>query len=273
MRIKLLCYEKEGRFKKIIRNIKNYDKLEFSEKENGGQGNFVIDLDVSFDNMEYRRGDLIEYLIFNDEYKGGLHIFSWYITGIERYYHITSGQWVRLKVDGIVWLLSEYEIEKTYTGKLHEIIDQFISDFLDKYSLQHATQYLWSEILKNKVTNSENINIAVKGNFFKNLQDIFWEKNFFINHKGEILETDSILNEKKITLNKNVSAINIDESWEIIIDVVTSSKNLWVGEKIKVLNINKNINLENKRIRELAYTLGLTRINIGKIKNYTDIIV
>ncbi|ATU04915.1 hypothetical protein BKN14_00455 [Candidatus Gracilibacteria bacterium HOT-871] len=302
-KIKLNCYDKNGKFKKQISNVENIDSLEFSEITNGGQGRFSINLVIPFDRMDYEVGDFIEYSVIDEEYKKGLHKYTGVIRGIERYFSITDGEGIRLQVEGLVSLLSDFETDKIYSGNLFNAINEFISDFHNHKNISNKMQFLGTSIFKNGYKRLEKIkdlngtrwidyngrrwsdnfsdmrNITIpppktrgKRTFFKILEEFFGENyHFFINQRGEIILIEEQKNKRVLTLNKNISEININTEGEIIIDLINIDKGLQVGDFIILQNINKKLNLNGKRIQELAFGLNNITINAGKIVNYKNI--
>lgn len=308
MKIKVNCYDRNWRFKKRVKNIKNLYKLEFTEKMNWWQWNFTIELAERFDLQDYEVWDFIEYIIFDEEEcKKGLHKFTGIIRWIERYFTILSWQWIKLQVDWIISLLSDFNINKIYSWNLFNVINEFINDFHSKINISNNMwKYFWSQILKNWLksfdkiykldwmrwidfswkrwidfqNNSKQININIKVNwtFFQALEKIFsWEKwefdrHFFINQRGEIIFVEEQTKRNIFTLNKNISEINIDKEWEIIIDLINFQKNTQVWNLIILQNINKNLNLSGRRITELAFWIEKIVINAGKIPEYNKLL-
>lgn len=278
MRIKINCYDKKWNFKKRITNIKNIESIEFSEMYNGWQGNFALELDEKFDSFFYEKWDFIEYIIFDEENKKWLHKFSWFINWIERYFSIKDWQWLKLEIQGLVALLSEEKIEKSYNWNLYDCLNNFINDVNEIFILEWKMEFLWEKIFKNAIKNIEEakkINVSITGeNYFDILQKIFlWQeksvnnRHFFVNQSWEIIFLEEIEKTNIFTINKDISEININNNWEIIINLINPTKKLQVWQKIILQNINKNLNLNWKFIRELAFWLSKVVINVWKVVN------
>ena len=303
IKIKLNCYDRNWKFKKQIHDVENIDSLEFSETINWWQWRFTINLIISFDRMDYEVWDFIEYCVIDEKYKKWLHKYTWVIRWIERYFSITDWEWIRLQVEWLVSLLSDFETDKVYSWNLFDVLNQFVSDFHNHKNISNKMQFLWTSIFKNWYKRLEKIkdlnwtrwidynwrrwsdnfsdmrNIIIpspktrgKRTFFKVLEEFFWENyHFFINQRWEIILIEEQKNKRVLTLNKNISEININTEWEIIIDLINIDKGLQVWDFIILQNINKKLNLNWKRIQELAFWLNNITINAWKIVNYKNI--
>ena len=256
MQIKLNCYTSDGTQKWEILKVKNSDSLRFSESINGWQGWLDIELWESFDNADYNSWDFVEYIIYNDEYKNGLHKYTWYITGIERKLSIKKWSSIILKVAWLKTLLEQYEIHKTYTWTLSSVIDELITDFHSKKNITNEIQFLWTNILKNTISNTDNINASVSGNFFEALKNIFWEnRDFFIDKSGSIHLVSENTKKHTLTLNSNISEIEINENSETQIELSHYSYNIEAGQKIQLQNVSSFLNLDNQIIQKIDFNL------------------
>jgi hypothetical protein len=241
---------------------------------NGGQGRLNIDLNESIDSQLYSKWDFIELIVFNEDYKQGLHKYTWVISWISRYINKKEWQWISLKVEGIVSLLSleGQSINKTYSWPLTTVINEFISDFHGYMNISNEMEYLWTNILKNGVADTSNVNVSVNWNYISALEKIFWEnKKYFIDKTWTIRYIEEIQDEREVTMWNNISSIDIDTDGEIELSLSKAELDLQVWQKIFIENINISLNLENKRIQELAFWLGQIDISIWKIINYSDI--
>jgi translation elongation factor EF-1beta len=122
----------------------------------------------------------------------------------------------------------------------------------------------------------------VKGTYFQALEKIFetlneWKEDkdkehFFINKTGEIYLISEIEIENNFILNTNINSIDINDEWETELLLSNIPLNIQVWEKIVLSNIRQNLNLDWKRIYELAFGLRSIKINVWKIRNYSKII-
>ncbi len=273
MKVKIHCYDHEWNFKRNIENIKDPWFLQFSECVNGWQWGLNIKLDEKIDCSFYNKGDFIELIIFSNKYKNGIHKYTWVISGISRYISTSEWQWITLKVEWIVSLLSTGNINKVYSWSLTSVIDEFIADFHSQINISNEMEYLWVNILKNGVSNTENINISVNGNYINVLEKIFWDnRKFFIDKIWIIKYIEEIQDEKEFTLNTDITSIDIDIDGEIDISLSTTDLDIEVWQKVFVQNIDTSLDFSWKRIQELAFGLGKVDISMGKIINYNTVL-
>lgn len=275
MKVEILYYSSDWTPKWKIENIKNLDKIQYNEIINWGQSWFDLELWVKFDDLSYSYWDLVEYVIYNDDYKKWIHKFTWTITWIKRNINIKNWEYVKLEIKWLVSLLSDdnYSISKTYSWTLTAVIDEFIFDFHSQYNISNEMLYLWTQIFKNSISSTASINVAVDWNFFKALEKIFWEnREFFINKLWEIILTSEVTETKIFTMNTDIYEAEIDEEWSIDLYISWYKDfNLEVWQNIILQNIKSQLNLEWKKITELVFSLDKILINAWKILNYKNL--
>lgn len=272
MKIDIIYYSSNWTYKWKIKNIKNIDKIQYNEIINWWQGWFTLELWVNFDNLDYSYWDLVEYVIYNDQYKNWIHKFTWVIKWIKRNINIEEWESITLDIKWLISLLNDYTITKTYSWSLNQVLDTFISDFHSNFNLSEEMIYLWTDILKNTVQNTDNINISVDWDFYSALEKIFWDnKSFFINKLWEIKLISEINDEKVFTMNRNIYEAEIDENWSIDLYIAWyKDLQVEVWQNIVIENINSQLDLEWKRINEMVFSLDKIFINAWKILNYKN---
>jgi len=271
MKIKVLHYSSDWSLKWEIENIKDINKIQYNEIVNWWQSWFNIELWINFDNLSYSYDDFVEFIIFNDDYKNGIHKFTGVIKWITRKVS-KKEQNIILKINWLVSILSDFKINKTYSWSLTSVIDTLINDFHSQKNITNEMLYLWTQILKNTISSTESINITTNGTFFQALEKIFWEdKEFFINNKWEIILLSEVTEIKYFTFNL-INEIEMDEEWSIDI-LISWNKDfsLQVWQNIVIENIKSELNLEWKKIKELVFSLDKVLINAWKIINYKNL--
>lgn len=267
MEIKIYCYDSNWLEKGIIQNIKNIENLQFNETINGWQWNFDIQLNERHDNFFYTVWDFIEYVIFDEKYKNWIHKYSWVIKWIEREIWITES--ITLKVEGLISLLSDYDIARSYSWTLSSVIDSFISDFHSFKNISNNMLYLGNSILKNWVASTTSVSISTSWSFLNAIQNIFWDtREFFIDKTWTIRLISEITTNQIFTVWQNTNQINIDMDWKINLDLLDFDYSAEVWQNIILQNINSNLNLSWKKINEIAFSLEKLKINAWIIINY-----
>ncbi len=271
MKIKVLHYSSDWSLKWEIENIKDINKIQYNEIVNWWQSWFNIELWVKFDDLSYSYWDLVEFIIYNDKYKSWIHKFTGVIKWINRKVS-KKEQYIRLKIDGLVSLLSDYKINKTYSWTLTSVIDTLITDFHSQKNISNEMLYLWTQILKNTISSTESINISTNGTFFQALEKIFWEnREFFINSKWEIILLSEVVDIKYFSFNE-INEIEMDD--EGFIDILISWNTdftLEVWQNIILENIKSELNLDWKKIKEIVFSSDKVLINAWKIINYKNL--
>ncbi len=263
MEIKIKIYRGSTKFE--LKNISEKSNFDFSEDINSGQGWFDIDLLVPFTNTDLQIWDLFEYSIYNEDYKNWLLKYTWRVNKIKRYYDKWL-QWVSLVCESLTNLLINVEVNKTYSWTYQSIVNDIIADLPTNTC---DMDFLWSTIFKNLIQNTSVApDLVHKWNLLKALQDLFEDKKFFINQYGEIKDTftkkhlfkfwiDIITND---TEEDETGFINSDiKIWANILDI-----NVW--DKIKIINTDTFLNLDNEQIEKLDFSLFEKNIFIWKIE-------
>ena len=281
MQIKLNCYDHTWLFKTTIENITNSDDLRFIEEINWWQGDFDIELWLKFDNQDYSVWDLIEYIIYNDDYKNWLHKYSWFVSWIERHLSKEDWQTITLLVSWIKWLLERqdsnwndlYTVNKTYNWALNTVIDEVITDFHSLYNITNEMDYLWTNILKNTITDTTPVNIPVDWNIFDSIKEIFESisKDFFIDKSWNIKLVSDITKQHTLTLNSNISDITINQDWETTIELSDYWYDIEAWSKI-VENVPNFLELENEIIKRVDFDLLTISISLWKVLKFTKIV-
>ncbi len=245
--------------------INNADSIDFSEDINSGQSGINIDLLIDFSSDEYHIWDMIEYSIYNDDYKNGLLKFSWIITKIQRKYDGIN-QSVRLDCQSITYLLTQVEVDKVYSWTYQSIVDDIIADLWDNTCNMN---FLWNTIFKNEIQDTwEADDLEIDGSLFQAIQKLFEEKQFFINQYGEIRDTF----EKKhlLKFGRDIISNNTTEDIDGISDVELEVQNIQdinVWDTIKIVNTDTFLNLDGETITKLDFNILQINIIIWEIKN------
>lgn len=275
MKIKVVAYDSTWAIKWRVQNIKNINKLEFSETANWWQWNFNIELWVKFDDFTYEEWDYIEYSVYSEKYKEWLHKYTWIVKWVERTFDIGKWESVKLLVEWLITLLSDFEMSFSYNWMLKDALDNFVNRLNTQYSITNSMQYLGNIIFKNWVTSEENINVSISSKkAFDVLKEIFWEnRSFYLDKTWTIKLVNDNQRQRIVRLNHNISKISINKSWQINIDLSWYEElDLTVWDIIYVQNINRALDLNWRRVQELAFWIDKIWINIWKIENYTKVL-
>lgn len=238
--------------------------LDFSEDINAGQWWLDITLNIPYDDTTYSVGNMLEYSIYNDNYKSWLLKYAWIIKNIRRIYKWNE-QSVILECESITDLLVSVEINKTYSWTYQSIVSDIISDMWDNTC---NMDFIWSIFFKNHIQDTSiSPDVEIDGNLLQALQKLFENKKFFINQYGEIKDTFS----KKHILRFGSDIIeNEIQEWENGVEnvdmVVRGKLDVSVWDKIKVVNTDSFINLDNLQISKLDFSVDQQNIFIWDIK-------
>ena len=267
--IKLSVYSSIWEFKKNIEleNLKNPYELSFTESLNGWQGSFDINIWTNYDSTEYTEWDIIEYSIFNENNKWWLHRYTGYIHGINRFYN-QDGEGIVLEVEGIVSKLSDYEITKTYTWTLASVIDEYITDYHLQYNITHSMPLLWSQFIKNGISNTDNISIDVNSDFLYNLWKIMWDRKFYVDHTWYIRLASENTNKHYITLNRDVWYFSINKDNEIQLTLQDSEIQIYPWDTIQLQNVPSFLNLSDEVVEQVDFSILDTTIYTGQVMNF-----
>jgi hypothetical protein len=205
---------------------------------------------------------LVEYSIYNEDYKNWLLKYSWVITKIKRSYE-GKKQWITLETESVTYLLSQKQINKNYTWTYQSIVDDIINDLWDNTCNMN---FLWNQIFKNEVQNIATTSITINGNLLEALQKLFENKTFFINQYGEI--KDTFAKKHKIKFGRDIFSNSTEENSTWITNVeleVKTSHDINVWDYIKIINTDTFLNLDNKQITKLDFALHRKKIIIWEI--------
>ena len=242
--------------------ISNSDDLNFSEDINSWHSWFDIDLLVDFTTTDYKVWDVLEYSIYNEDYKNGLLKYTGLITKIKRNYS-SEKQWITLECESITYLLVKKEINKIYTGTYQSIVDDIIWD-LD--SNVCSMDFLWNTYFKNEVQNTATTSLTLDWNLLQGLQKLFKNIPFFINQFWEI--TDTFTKKHLLKFWRDIFSNTTEENESGIINAeleIKSIQDINAGDMIKIVNTDTFLNLDNQQITKLDFTLENKTVIIWEI--------
>lgn len=255
----------KANIKDLIENV-----LDFSESINTWQWELVIKIRESFNSTRFAKWDLVAISLYSDNFKNWLPRYSWILRWVRRVMNNTW-QFLELKFYWIFDFLNDIEVSKTYSWPLNEVIDEILTDAWTNNDISEAKSFLGAKKLKNLVSDTTSVNYeASEEDLLQVLISIFEsiEKKFFINMKWEIIEESSevIL----IPAWRKWVQIEIDEDWEtdIIVNNFEYLKNYSVNSPIKILNIEKDFNLNWEVIQEISFNDFETTLRLWQVLRF-----
>lgn len=263
MEIKIKIYRGAKKFE--LKNISNSDTLDFSEDLNSWQSGFDIELWIDFNNTDIQVWDIFEYSIYNEQYKNWLLKYSWRVNVLSRNYK----KWiqnVKLKCESITNLLTQVEVDKTYTWTYQSIVNDIIADLPTNIC---SMDFLGNTYFKNLIQNTSVApDLVINWNLLKALQDLFEDKKFFINQFWEIKDTFTKKHLFKFWTHIIENETEEDETGFINSDIRIGEEILDInaGDLIKIINTDTFLNLDNKQIEKLDFSLLEKNIMIWKIE-------
>lgn len=230
-----------------IKDTISKDKIEqdfsYSSNINWCQWEANIILNVSFEDNNIIKWDVIKVIVFTKKYQNWINIYTWMVNNITR----LINSWIEQIELRVTWLWSllnntyyqnltnDYVFSKT--AHPHDIIKEIIDDFNSKYPYSWIT-YTTTSI--EEINDNVNIDFNYTKSFeaIKNLSNLVWF-NFFI-------DWDWIMNFK----SKETILLWIDSAWDwnwydsdedwIWTETLTESYVLTIWLDIDTLEVEEN---------------------------------
>jgi len=264
MDIKIKIYRWSLKFVLDSNIISNAESLNFSEDINAWQGGLDIELALPFNDTSILVWDLIEYSIYNENYKNWLLKYSWVVNKIKRQYKWLA-EWITLQCESLTKLLTDTEVDKTYTWTYQSIVNNIISDLPTNIT---SMDFVWNTLFKNLVQNTSSTSVVIDWNLLQALQKLFETWTFFINQFWEIKDTFTTKHILKFQTDIINNSTEEDSTWIISSDIIIWERilNINAGDLIKIQNTDTFLNLDNKQIKKLDFSILEKSIFIEKLE-------
>ena len=245
IRYDIKTYNKDGTFKTTINPNCVMNDISFTENVNGGQGQLLLNLALSFADNSFQWWDLIKVILFNDRYKQGKQIYFGYISQITRKYD--ANKWyIQLTCLWIASLLNKIIFSGSYAWTITSVLTQIINKFNSNYSglitIEQIDDYPESVSVEfdNIITCKKAIDMLSETANYYRFVDSEWK--FFFREK--MTQTNHIVaNQDSVeTMSLNYSFENIvnklylERSWGTLAtyEDATSQNNYWIKEAYEV---------------------------------------
>ena len=250
-----------------INDVKNIDWFSYSWNIWGWQGEIDMEIWTNYDNTDFVENQLIEISAYNKDNPSWVLKYAWFIKNINRTLSIENWESLEIEVLGLSNILWEYSWTFTKNEPLNTIISSFIIQFHWVYNISSTMEFIWSNLFKNWISDTTNVNINKTWTYFEILEEIFtlaW-KTFFISKNWTINLWDQSIVKHILTWNKEIVDMKISWTRQTEINLVWFDYDIEPGDKILLENINSTYNIDNQIVEKIDYSLLQTTLYLWEI--------
>lgn len=211
-RYEIKINDKEWTYMTTINPNLVMNEISFTENVNGWQWQLKLDLALSFWDTTFQGGEIVKIILYNERYKQGKLIYSWYVSQISRIYDVNKW-YIEITCLWIASLLNSILFSWVYSWTVETILTTIISKFNQNY---------WWNLISIWQIDSYSENISVE---FSN----------DVNCSKAIDEINNIVNYYRF----------IDSEWKFFFRKKFTQKNHIVANKQNVESMNLNYNIES----------------------------